>query len=196
MQAGIFERYGLFIGIASVLAVASLMYWMRNEMILERLEGSMTVRFQTISKYQDNVYLPKVNLAGPNGKIVNLKDFKGDYLILNVWGTWCTPCIEDLPRLERLRRHYLGKEWNVVAVSVDPSSDIDKLIAYIEKYRFGNVAYYHDYQGALQKALPMKSLPVTYIVNKRGRIVYEVAGEALWDAPDVIEFLDYVAKVK
>jgi peroxiredoxin len=196
MHGTFFYKYGLFIGIFLVLATGWMMYGMRNTMVLERLESTVNTRFQVINKYTKTQYLPDVKFAGPKGTILSLKDFEGKHLILNIWATWCSPCIEELPRLQNLQQHYLGKDWNVIAVSIDSRKDIEKLIAFIDRYQLGRVAQYHDIQADLQKSLPLEKLPVTYIINKRGRIHYQIYGSAVWDAPDIIEFLDYVAKVK
>lgn len=196
MRAGILERHGVLVGIAAILIVAACFYWIRNDMILDRLEGQMIYQFAGFYKYDKPVYLPDVKLAGPRGEDVALSDFKGKHMILNLWATWCAPCVGELPQLRALRQHYITGDWSVIAVSVDRRGDVEKIVDFLTRYKIGQVAGYHDYTYGLQKALPPEGLPVTFIVNERGRILYKIQGAAVWNSQDIVEFLDYVAKVK
>lgn len=196
LRAGIIERHGVLIGIAAIFIAAASFYWIRNDMVLERLEGQMASRFAGFYKYDKPVYLPDIKLAGPRGEDVDLGNFKGKFLVLTFWATWCFSCVEELPQLKTLQSHYVTGDWNVIAVSIDNRSNVKKIVDLLMNYNVGKVAGYHDYTYELQRALLPEKLPVTYIVNERGRLLYKIQGATAWASPDIVEFLDYVAKVK
>lgn len=191
-----FQRFGLWIGLLLIFCVASFLSWAHQSMILERLEVELFSHFSKIQKYESKKFLPsKLQFVGPDGRQIKLRDFRGKYLVLNLWATWCTPCVKELPELKLLKEHYKGGKWNVVAVSIDSVADLEKITSFSRKLDIGDVALYHDVFASFQKELPTKSLPVTYIINSRGRILYEISGPGLWSSPEIIKFLDQVTAV-
>ena len=189
------NRLILPVGFAIILFFASIVIYKSNSNSLIKLEGNARIYFESMKKYKKPVALPSIKLLNPRGKIVNIRDFRGHFLILNIWATWCAPCLKEMPELSKLQRHYPRGDYRVIAVSVDSRKNIDSIVKYVEKYKLGDMAGYHDYNSELQKALPIRKLPVTYIINSKGKIIYKVTGAAKWSSPDIIDFLDMVIAV-
>ncbi|MBK9584703.1 MAG: TlpA family protein disulfide reductase [Alphaproteobacteria bacterium] len=185
------HRYFLPVGFLFVFIIASLSVCKNNEDSLKKAEAQVYHLFHSFMKYPKAQYLPAFSVLGPKAKIVNIKEeFKGKFIILNVWATWCKPCVKELPELLRLQESYGNGEYRVVAVSVNTQKEIDDLLRYIRKLDVESIAGYHDYEGQLQKSLKIKELPVTYIINRRGQLLYRISGDARWTSPEIRNFLN------
>lgn len=196
MEEGFLQKHGFLFGLVLVVLTGLSMYKARNVMILERFEENMRFRFPAVHKYDEREYFPAVELGRPDGNFLSLKVFKGKFLVLNLWSTRCAPCLKELSRLQNLKRHYEHGKWNVIAVSLDPIEDAEKMLAFVERYHLESLAGYYDLKKDIPGVLPLESLPVTYIINRQGRILYRVSGAAAWDQPDVSAFLDAIARVR
>ncbi len=126
------------------------------------------------------------------GGEVNL--FDGErFTVLNLWATWCSPCLKELPSLKSLSER-LGSDWQVLAVSIDAPSHIENIERYVEQYDVRSVAGYYDFEFSLQNSFNPKVLPSTYILNPKGYVLYEIRGDAVWDDAVIISFLKVVGK--
>lgn len=180
-------------GVVMVLLVAGVAMMINNQERLKKAEGVVSRHFRTFKKYPEARYLPGMEVLGPTGGTVNLrKDFKGRLLVLNVWATWCAPCVRELPELKLMSTARQLPGVAVAAVSIDLPKNVDKVLGFIKKYGVSDVAGYHDYNGRLQASLPIRDLPVTFIVSPSGQVLYEIGGEARWTHPDVINFLIFL----
>ena len=187
-----FQKFFIFGGIICVLLVSIFASWMRDQIAFEKLETEAFRVIKTGKKYENNVYLPQMRVAGPDGKLVNV--FDGErYTLLNVWATWCTPCVKEMPALRRLNRLLsYERKWRVIAVSIDKPSDMQKVINFTDKHKVRDFALFMDVNKELQKNVNLKGLPMTLIVNKKGRILYEFYGDVLWIDTHVIDFLRHI----
>ncbi len=193
-----FQKYLVLIGVVSVFVIHYCAGWIQSYYKLEKQERDVRAYFKSFKIYEDDVYFPSVRVAGPDGGIVDLSWTGWNYTILNVWATWCAPCVSELPSLKALD-DYLeqhGNGWQVIAVSIDSRQNIPKVAAFTEKLGVGRIASYHDYNYELQKAFNVSRLPTTFIINRWGRILYEIQGDAPWVDKDIRDFLETVQKVK
>ncbi len=184
------------IGIILILAVASLVLSKQNEKELEEKERAVATYFAKFNKYEEALYLPNAEIVGPGAKVYKLRDdFEGQYLILNFWATWCGPCVKELPELQKIQYYFGDGQYRVIAVSVNAQEEIESIVKFISKYKVQKVAGFHDYKGEIQKSLPLSNLPTTYIVNDKGRILYEITGDGRWSNPQIISFLKFLKTV-
>lgn len=135
--------------------------------------------------------VPDFTLPDLNGKPVSLSQFKGVPVLVNLWASWCAPCVKEFPSLKRLVEHYKGR-MVVLAVSHDHSrEDLDSFIK-----TFGgvpaNFVIVWDKERKTSDLFGTDQLPETYILNKQHRMVRKVAGEQLWDEARAIEFFNQV----
>lgn len=191
------HRYFLPVGFLFVFILMSLSVCKNNEDSLKKAETGVYHLFRSFQKYPTTQYLPSFTVLGPEAKVVNIKqDFNGKFVILNVWATWCKPCVKELPELQRLQEAYGNGEYRVVAVSVNTQKEMGELIKFIKKLDVESIAGYHDYEGQLQKSLKIKELPVTYIINRRGQLLYRITGEARWTGPEIRTFLNLLLAMR
>ncbi len=126
----------------------------------------------------------------PDGQYKTLKDFRGRYVLFNLWATWCGYCLQELPSLDRLKQKTAGTNLDVVAISIESGNNLENLGTFLKYQGIGDVALNYDYDGEVQYALPASVLPVTFLVNPEGRVVYSFGGTAEWDSPGALAFLE------
>jgi thiol-disulfide isomerase/thioredoxin len=121
---------------------------------------------------------------------VSLADFRGRVVLVNLWATWCPPCVYEMPSLDRLQGELGGDGLAVVAVSVDrEGADIVK--PFLRDLAVQNLKTYIDPRGKLAAALGMSAVPTSYLVDARGRLVGMLRGSAEWDSPEALALLRY-----
>lgn len=137
--------------------------------------------------------------AQPGGRFVNasgaemrLSDYRGEKVLLNVWATWCPPCVVELPMLEAVAK--TREDIRVVTVAFDAP---EKVEAFLDREGF-DIPRWTDpgYSLTGKLATPEMSqvgLPVTVFYNESGREVARVLGEVNWTAPEATAFLDAIA---
>jgi len=132
----------------------------RNETVVN--DKAVRSHFKVFKKKDTGDLLPPVSVMSLNGDSVSLEKNEGKFTVLNIWATWCTPCIKELPSLQRLS-HKLNGDWRVMAVSIDAKTD--KIEGFTVKTDSAEIANYHDTNMELQEAINVIQLPVTYIVD-------------------------------
>lgn len=126
---------------------------------------------------------PEVVFGDGDGGEVRLADFRGKVVLVNLWATWCVPCVAEMPALDRLQGALGPDGLEVVAISQDRDG-APAVIRFYEKYDFGNLGVYVDPTGRMAAALKVGVLPTSLIVDREGRLVGELVGAAEWDAPE------------
>jgi cytochrome c biogenesis protein CcmG, thiol:disulfide interchange protein DsbE len=127
---------------------------------------------------------PALELADLQGKKHSLADYRGKVVLVNFWATWCEPCREEMPSIERLRASLEGRPFAVLAVNLaEPESRIQKFLDTMP-LRFPILL---DRDTKTTRAWQAKVLPATYIVGADGAIRYRHVGELDWSKPEVRE---------
>jgi thiol-disulfide isomerase/thioredoxin len=125
---------------------------------------------------------PGLELVDLQGARHRLADYRGKVVLVNFWATWCTPCREEMPSIERLRAALEGKPFAVLAVNLaEPEARIRKFLEAVP-VRFPVLL---DRDAAAARAWQAKVLPATYIVGPDGVIRYRHLGELDWSKPEV-----------
>lgn len=124
---------------------------------------------------------PGVPFAGPDGKPVRVADFHGKVLVLNLWATWCAPCLKEMPTLAALARSEAGRPVAIVPVSIDRASAGPRAKAIIAQN--APLGFYQDAPFAFPAALrpPVGGFPTTLIFDKRGRLRATVSSDLDWN---------------
>lgn len=126
--------------------------------------------------------LPELTVMTGDGQPVALADLKGKALLINLWATWCAPCIREMPALDRLQADLGGDRFQVVAISVDRGG-LNEVGPFFEKAGITALPIYLDQKMTSMKAFPLKEgLPLSILVDAEGREVGRLAGAAHWDS--------------
>ncbi len=129
---------------------------------------------------------PKVTFADPQDKAVTLADFKGKPLLLNLWATWCAPCVKEMPTLDKLAADQAGK-IKVLAVSQDLEGQ-PKVLPFFAAKGFKALQPYLDAQAALSVAY-QANLPTTVLYDSTGHELWRVSGGLDWTGPEAAKLL-------
>jgi thiol-disulfide isomerase/thioredoxin len=121
-----------------------------------------------------------------DGQPTSLEAFRGKVVVLNLWATWCAPCREEMPSLDRLHARFKDQPVVVVALSVDRAGP-ERVQAFLDEIGVQNLAVYRDPRAAATRTLRVPGLPATLLVDKEGRERARVLGIAEWDAPQAVE---------
>ncbi|PZX53067.1 peroxiredoxin [Algoriphagus ratkowskyi] len=133
---------------------------------------------QTISS--DSLQLNNIHFNDLNGNSIQLSDFEGKRVLLHFWATWCKPCIEEMPELERVRPLLEKENFQLLLVSEESAETIK---AYEKKSNFD--LEFLRYDGALSD-LKIYALPATFVFNEKGEKVREISGKMNWDSEETI----------
>jgi thiol-disulfide isomerase/thioredoxin len=136
---------------------------------------------------------PDANFVDKAGNEVKLADFKGRYVLVNLWATWCGPCITELPSLERLNAALSQDRITVVPVDVLERLDAEKVSEFLAMHGAGALPIYIDRAYSVQRGFVANELPLTVLIDDKGRIVARAAGAQEWDHPDAIAYLKAVS---
>jgi thiol-disulfide isomerase/thioredoxin len=135
-------------------------------------------RIGTIDRSHQGETAPAASFTAPDGKAVTLADFKGKPLLLNLWATWCAPCVREMPTLDRLAAREAGK-LQVLVVSQDLEG-AEKVTPFFQKAQFKALQPYLDTQVGLSTHYGV-NLPTTILYDSQGREVWRVSGDMEWD---------------
>ena len=126
------------------------------------------------------VVAPEFSLEGLDGRPVSLKSFRGKVVFLNFWATWCVPCRAEMPAMERLHREYGTRGLAMVAVNFQESKAEAQTFA--DEFRLTFLILL-DPKGTVTRSYAVRALPVTYLVDRDGKILWKAAGRRVWDGP-------------
>jgi thiol-disulfide isomerase/thioredoxin len=132
--------------------------------------------------------LPTVEFDGEDGEPLSLESFAGKIVVLNVWATWCPPCRQEMPTLDALQGQLGGDDLEVVALSVDQAGP-EAVRAFFLEIGTDHLALYIDASMRTMAELRIRGVPTTLILDRRGREVARLTGEADWAAPQMVKYL-------
>jgi thiol-disulfide isomerase/thioredoxin len=133
---------------------------------------------------------PALAFQGPDGQPARLAAFRGRPVLVNLWATWCGPCIVEMPSLDALAgRQTAGQGLQVVAISQDSTDGRRKVTDFFAQRRFQHLQPYLDSEMGLMFGLGLDTLPTTILYDSRGREVWRMVGMAEWQSDRVARLL-------
>lgn len=116
------------------------------------------------------------------GAARSLAEWRGRVVLVNLWATWCAPCVEEMPALDRIAARLGGPDFDVVAISVDRQGAA-VVTPFLGKLGLSRLAPYLDPSNAAVRVLGAPGLPVSVVLDRDGRELGRVLGAAEWDSP-------------
>ena len=132
---------------------------------------------------------PAAAFNNPDGGQINLAKFKGVPVLVNLWASWCAPCIKELPTLDKLAASHRDGQLGVIAVSQDTGPQ-PSVKAFLAKLNVKDLGAYHDPDMALSGALgPDTVLPTSILYDAEGKEVWRYVGDLDWTGSEAAKLL-------
>jgi len=141
---------------------------------------------------QANQIAPDFTLEDMQGNKVSLSDFAGKVVIVNFWATWCPPCLEEMPSMEKLLQKYKGEDFVLLAINVEENSH-----SIVEKFLKKNPYTFPvllDQDAVVQQIYGAYRFPETVVIGRNGIVVARIVGGRDWMDPEIVRVLDFMVK--
>lgn len=139
---------------------------------------------QSMTAIPGKVVAPDFELIDTDGNTHRLSDYRGKTVIINFWTTWCPPCREEIPSMNRA--YEVLADENVEILAINMGEDEDTIFIFTADYP-ADFPLLLDREGAVIAEWPVKGLPTTYVVAPDGNIAYRAIGGREWDDPAFLE---------
>lgn len=130
---------------------------------------------------------PAVSFTAKTGKTVHLADYRGRVVLVNLWATWCPPCVKEMPSLLKLQAR--RPDLAILAISEDRrgAAAVDPFVA---RFGLGRLATFLDPDDKVSEAFHVVGLPTSFLIDRDGHIVASLEGGADWDDPALVARID------
>jgi cytochrome c biogenesis protein CcmG, thiol:disulfide interchange protein DsbE len=140
---------------------------------------------------------PELRLPLLDGDTASLADYRGKVVMLNIWATWCPPCVTELPSMQRVYETFADQGLEILAVAVDAlpgERQADgRVVGVVSEFvdRFGlTFPVALDPTGGTERLLEVNYLPTTFLIDREGRIRVREVGGRYWDAETNIQMIE------
>jgi peroxiredoxin len=148
---------------------------------------------QTLTELPAGVLAPDFELMDTEGRLHRLSDYRGRPVIINFWTTWCPPCREEIPSMNRAW-HILEQE-DIAMLAINMGEDEDTIFIFTADYP-ADFPMLMDRSGEVIAEWPVKGLPTTYVVAPDGTIAYRAIGSREWDDVGLLDRVRALRKEK
>ena len=135
-----------------------------------------------LKTYDNVIFLDK------NDQKINIKDFNGNLVLLNFWATWCEPCKEEMPSLDRLQNNSKLNNIKIFPINISQES-LKKINDFFKELNIKNLEPYFDAPTTLAKTLSLRGVPTSILFNKEGKEFARIIGSIDFDNLEFIEWL-------
>ncbi len=133
---------------------------------------------------------PDTPFASQNDGEKTLQDMQGKVTLVNFWATWCGPCVRELPSIQRLQAEMAGDDFQVALVSQDRDG-YKRIVPFLKRLKIDIPGSFLDEKLKLSRALSVRSLPVSLLLDTEGNEVGRVTGAAEWDTPEALALIQH-----
>jgi len=163
----------LFVLIASVVLIVFL-----------REDRGSTIK--TARPIQPGVEAPDFTFPDLNGREVSLSDHRGKVVLVNIWATWCPPCRQEMPSMQRLYEKFKGENFEILAIGID-SEGREAVAPFMRKMSLTFPALL-DPGETIRPLYGITGVPESFIIDKKGIVVEKIIGPINWATPEVFLF--------
>lgn len=130
---------------------------------------------------------PLLELKDEEGVEHRLENYRGQVLVVNFWASWCTPCVRELPSLNRLREEFDDQPFEILGVNV--AEPPNRLKRFFMRQPIDFPVLY-DRESEAFYAWNVKGLPTSFVIDREGRVRYLARGAMEWDSPESIDIIE------
>ena len=138
--------------------------------------------------YKEPKKLEKINFYNIKNETINLSKFKNSLIVINFWATWCAPCKEEMPSLDRLQTNPAFNNLKIIPINVG-REDIEKSKNFFNKLDINNLEIYFDKNTNLTSKFLLRGLPTTILINKNGEEFARILGFVDFDDKNILKWL-------
>lgn len=131
---------------------------------------------------------PDFTLKNRQGEDVTLSDLRGQVVLVNFWATWCPPCRQEMPSMEKLYQHLKGEDFEMLAINVEENGP--EAVASFLKDKSHSFPILFDPQAHAQRLYNVTKYPETFVVDRNGIVVEHIMGAIDWMQPNVVNYLE------
>lgn len=132
--------------------------------------------------------VPEVAFLAEDGSEMTLAALRGKVVLVNFWATWCAPCREEMPALERLQAELGGERFQVATIATGRNPP-PAIRAFFEKVGVTRLPKWRDPRQALARAFAVFGLPTSVLIDEEGREIARLLGDAEWDSPEAVALI-------
>lgn len=132
--------------------------------------------------------VPEVTFVDETGLTQTLNQHQGKLILVNLWATWCAPCLREIPELQQLKQQYANKNIAIVPISID--EEIKEVRPFLNKHGFKNYSTWLDPDKNIEQIIPANVVPATYVFDAKGNLIGFIRGYLDWSDKNVAPYLD------
>jgi peroxiredoxin len=136
--------------------------------------------------------LPALSFAAADGSVHRISDFRGHGMVLNLWATWCRPCVAEMPSLSRLSTRLAPDDIAVLAVSTDHGG-APVVQRFFAQHNIASLPVLLDSGGEIGAALGVRGIPTTLVIDREGRERGRLEGAADWSSDHALALVKRLA---
>ncbi|MGL5048088.1 MAG: TlpA family protein disulfide reductase [Shewanella sp.] len=123
-----------------------------------------------------------------DGKAIDFSQFKGKIIMVNMWATWCPPCVRELPAIERLATKFKSEDFVLLPISIDAEGkqQVQPFLSSLGMPKFNS---YYDQQQLLRDVFPLDTIPATFILDQKGQLIAFVRSYVDWDDAKAVSLI-------
>lgn len=160
--------------------------WAPPVLVLTLALGAALLFQQLRSATRSGYPAPDFLLADLDGRQVRLSDFRGKIVFLNVWATWCPPCRDEMPSMEKLHRSLAGSDFVMLAVSEDVQGQ--KVVEPFVRQLGLTFPILLDPDGVIPRKYGVTGYPETFVIDRTGKVVQHLIGPENWGSDQVLAY--------
>lgn len=195
------EKIGPIMGLAAIVAMTAAFIAYPIDSGGPALTGSASpsdpprpsVELAPFEWHSEPIDLPDLSFTTADGETTTLADLHGRSVLVNLWATWCAPCLREMPMLDRLAQDAAGPGLSLIALNQDRGG-LDVAAPYWDDKNFAALTLYLDPGLVTGRALKPRGLPLTVLIDPNGREIARLAGIASWDNPEVIAYFKAISE--
>ena len=154
--------------------------------VVSLVQDDSSLESVKMSSIGEGIPAPNFTFPGLDGKNTSLSDYKGKVVLVNIWATWCPPCVYEMPSMQKLYNEFNGKNFEILAVSID-AAGIDAAAPFMKKHKLSFPALM-DPKGTIKSMYGVTGIPESFIIDKQGVLVGKIIGPIDWATQEVFGF--------
>lgn len=152
---------------------------------------SLIGEMQKLKVFDRPQVMPELIMDGVEDKRHFLSDYSNKIVLVNLWATWCPPCVKELASLDALEAELGGDEFKVLAISMDDDMTTNDIQEFLDKEGIKTLTPYLDHDGSTSEIPNLFGLPTSYIIDDVGNMVARYEGDADWSSPEAIAVMKH-----